>query len=212
ACLAYGARQELVDAIKGILLDHTNGKIGPEDICEERVAQYLYTSGMPDPDLVIRTSGEERVSNFSHSTQFSGGAPTPLVIPLQLGSHTPILGHHLQRPSDQRVTHAQHRPPDPRKPDDHHRFPEQSDVFSAAWRWQSVCRIRDCLHPVSRLSAETQSDVSWWRMSDAPLALSPRALGWSDHLAPPVHDVSCGVHRLVPLRLALSPDAAGSGS
>ena len=63
-CLAYGARQELVDAIKGILLDHTNGKIGLEDICEERVAQYLYTSGMPDPDLVIRTSGEERVSNF----------------------------------------------------------------------------------------------------------------------------------------------------
>ena len=63
-CLAYGARQELVDAIKGILLDHTNGTIGLEDICEERVAQYLYTSGMPDPDLVIRTSGEERVSNF----------------------------------------------------------------------------------------------------------------------------------------------------
>jgi tritrans,polycis-undecaprenyl-diphosphate synthase [geranylgeranyl-diphosphate specific] len=63
-CLAYGARQELVDAIKGILIDHTHGKIGLEDICEERVAQYLYTSGMPDPDLVIRTSGEERVSNF----------------------------------------------------------------------------------------------------------------------------------------------------
>src|SRR5215470_11458757 len=63
-CLAYGARQELVDAIKGILLDHTNGKLSLEDICEERVAQYLYTSGMPDPDLVIRTSGEERVSNF----------------------------------------------------------------------------------------------------------------------------------------------------
>src|SRR6516162_1900503 len=63
-CLAYGARQELVDAIKGILLDHTNGKLRLEDICEERVAQYLYTSGMPDPDLVIRTSGEERVSNF----------------------------------------------------------------------------------------------------------------------------------------------------
>jgi tritrans,polycis-undecaprenyl-diphosphate synthase [geranylgeranyl-diphosphate specific] len=63
-CLAYGARQELVDAIKGILMDHTTGKLRLEDICEERVAQYLYTSGMPDPDLVIRTSGEERVSNF----------------------------------------------------------------------------------------------------------------------------------------------------
>jgi tritrans,polycis-undecaprenyl-diphosphate synthase [geranylgeranyl-diphosphate specific] len=63
-CLAYGARQELVEAIKSILIDHTHGKLSLEDICEERVAQYLYTSGMPDPDLVIRTSGEERVSNF----------------------------------------------------------------------------------------------------------------------------------------------------
>ena len=63
-CLAYGARQELVDAIKGILLDHQYGKISLEDIGEELVSQYLYTRGMPDPDLVIRTSGEERVSNF----------------------------------------------------------------------------------------------------------------------------------------------------
>ncbi len=63
-CLAYGARQELVDAIKGILIDHHNGKISLEDICEELVSTYLYTSAMPDPDLVIRTSGEERVSNF----------------------------------------------------------------------------------------------------------------------------------------------------
>jgi tritrans,polycis-undecaprenyl-diphosphate synthase [geranylgeranyl-diphosphate specific] len=63
-CLAYGARQELVDAIKGILIDHDNGKINLEDICEALVSEYLYTSGMPDPGLVIRTSGEERVSNF----------------------------------------------------------------------------------------------------------------------------------------------------
>jgi len=54
-----------------------------------------------------------------HSTEFSGGAPTPLVIPLQLCSLPPILGHHLQRPSAQRVTHAPHRPSDPRKPDHH---------------------------------------------------------------------------------------------
>jgi tritrans,polycis-undecaprenyl-diphosphate synthase [geranylgeranyl-diphosphate specific] len=63
-CLAYGGRQELVDAIKGILTDHHNGKISLEDISEELVSQYLYTNGIPDPDLVIRTSGEERVSNF----------------------------------------------------------------------------------------------------------------------------------------------------
>lgn len=63
-CLAYGARQELVDAIKGILSDHRDGKIDLGSICEELVSQYLYTHDMPDPDLVIRTSGEERVSNF----------------------------------------------------------------------------------------------------------------------------------------------------
>jgi tritrans,polycis-undecaprenyl-diphosphate synthase [geranylgeranyl-diphosphate specific] len=63
-CLAYGGRQELVDAIKRLLTDHTNGKIHLEDISEELVSRYLYTKDMPDPDLVIRTSGEERVSNF----------------------------------------------------------------------------------------------------------------------------------------------------
>jgi tritrans,polycis-undecaprenyl-diphosphate synthase [geranylgeranyl-diphosphate specific] len=63
-CLAYGARQELVDAIKGILTDYTNGIISLEDISVELVSEYLYTSDMPDPDLVIRTSGEERISNF----------------------------------------------------------------------------------------------------------------------------------------------------
>lgn len=63
-CLAYGARQELVDAIKGILSDHRDGKIDLDSICEDLVSQYLYTHDMPDPDLVIRTSGEERVSNF----------------------------------------------------------------------------------------------------------------------------------------------------
>src|SRR5439155_8384517 len=70
---------------------------------------------------------------YPHSTEFSGGTPTPFVIPLKLCSLTPILGHHLQRPSDQRVTHAQHRSPDPRKPDDHHRFPERSHLLSVAW-------------------------------------------------------------------------------
>ena len=53
-----------MDAIKGILIDHHHGKISLEDIGEELVSQYLYIHGMPDPDLVIRTSGEERVSNF----------------------------------------------------------------------------------------------------------------------------------------------------
>jgi hypothetical protein len=57
---------------------------------------------------------------FPHSTEFSGGAPTPFVIPLQLCSLTPILGHHLQQLSNQRVTHAQRRSSDPREPNYHH--------------------------------------------------------------------------------------------
>ncbi len=63
-CLAYGGRQELVDAIQAMMADHTNGKIRPDDVTEELVSQYLYTKEMPDPDLLIRTSGEERSSNF----------------------------------------------------------------------------------------------------------------------------------------------------
>ena len=46
------------------------------------------------------------------------------------------------------------------------------------------------------------------RVPDAPLALRPCPAGWSHHLAPPVHHVSCGVHRPAALRLALSPDAS----
>lgn len=56
----YGGRDEIVQAIKAMLKDG----IDPEEINEERVSQYLYTAGMPDPDLVIRTSGEQRISNF----------------------------------------------------------------------------------------------------------------------------------------------------
>src|SRR5262245_43203335 len=62
-----------------------------------------------------------------------------------------------------------------------------------------------------QLLAETQSHLSWWRRSDAPLALRPGASGWAHHLASPVHDVSRGVHRAPARRLALSPDAPGGG-
>ncbi len=65
-CLAvnYGARGEIVDAVRSLVADACAGKLQPEDIDEERLASALYTSGMPDPDLVIRTAGELRVSNF----------------------------------------------------------------------------------------------------------------------------------------------------
>ena len=56
----YGGRAEIIDAIRKIVA----AKIPPEEISEETVNQFLYTAGQPDPDLIIRTSGEFRTSNF----------------------------------------------------------------------------------------------------------------------------------------------------
>lgn len=65
-CLAinYGGRAEMVDALRRIAEQARNGKLNPEDITETTIAEHLYTAGMPDPDLLIRTAGEMRVSNF----------------------------------------------------------------------------------------------------------------------------------------------------
>ncbi len=65
-CLAinYGGRGEMVDAVRRIAQDVLAGKLAPADIDEGQVSAYLYTRGMPDPDLLIRTAGEMRVSNF----------------------------------------------------------------------------------------------------------------------------------------------------
>lgn len=62
--LAYGARAELVRAVKSIALDAAEGRLGQDDINEQLISQRLYTAGQPDPDLIIRTSGELRLSNF----------------------------------------------------------------------------------------------------------------------------------------------------
>lgn len=65
-CLAinYGSRSEIVDAIRSIATQAASGEIEPQEITESTVASHLYTAGLPDPDLLIRTSGEMRVSNF----------------------------------------------------------------------------------------------------------------------------------------------------
>jgi undecaprenyl diphosphate synthase len=65
-CLAinYGGRAEMVDAIQRIARQVASGALSPEQITESCIADHLYTAGMPDPDLVIRTAGEMRVSNF----------------------------------------------------------------------------------------------------------------------------------------------------
>ena len=62
--LNYGGRAELIRAIKNISQDVKENKIKIEDIDENLVSENLYTKGQPDPDLLIRTSGEMRTSNF----------------------------------------------------------------------------------------------------------------------------------------------------
>ncbi|MCS7040704.1 MAG: polyprenyl diphosphate synthase, partial [Caldilineales bacterium] len=56
----YGGRAEIVDAIKHIIEDG----VKPEEVDEALVSRYLYTAGLPDPDMIIRTGGEYRLSNF----------------------------------------------------------------------------------------------------------------------------------------------------
>lgn len=60
----YGGREEIVDAVKKIASEAAEGKLDINAIDEQTVAQRLYTAGLPDPDLVIRTSEELRISNF----------------------------------------------------------------------------------------------------------------------------------------------------
>ncbi len=62
--VAYGGRQEIVDAIKKIAQRVKTGEVEVESIDEELVSKHLYTNGIKDPDLIIRTSGEERISGF----------------------------------------------------------------------------------------------------------------------------------------------------
>lgn len=62
--LSYGSRQELVRAVQAVARDVERGALKPEAIGEADIERHLYTAGLPDPDLVIRSSGEMRLSNF----------------------------------------------------------------------------------------------------------------------------------------------------
>ena len=62
--LNYGGREELINAVKGICKDIKDGKYDEDDINEEVINSHLYTMNQPDVDLLIRTSGEQRLSNF----------------------------------------------------------------------------------------------------------------------------------------------------
>lgn len=62
--LSYGAREEITSAVRKLAQSAAMGLIDPEAIDEDVFAAHLYTGGIPDPDLLIRTSGEQRISNF----------------------------------------------------------------------------------------------------------------------------------------------------
>jgi len=63
-CISYGSRLEILEGVKTIAACVARGEIAPEAITEEMISSHLYTAGLPDPDLLIRTSGEFRISNF----------------------------------------------------------------------------------------------------------------------------------------------------
>lgn len=60
----YGSRDEITRGMRRMAQDVADGKVSPEEITEDRISSYLDTAGVPDPDLLIRTSGEQRLSNF----------------------------------------------------------------------------------------------------------------------------------------------------
>ena len=62
--LSYGGRQEIIDSVQKIAAKIENSTITANDVTEQLISDSLYTAGMPDPDLLIRTSGEYRISNF----------------------------------------------------------------------------------------------------------------------------------------------------
>ena len=62
--LSYGGREEILRAIRDVVQDARAGKVDPGDVDEKFFSKRLYTADLPDPDLVLRTSGEERISNF----------------------------------------------------------------------------------------------------------------------------------------------------
>lgn len=62
--ISYGARAEIADAMRTLGAEVAAGRLDPKEIDEAAISRALYTGGVPDPDLVIRTSGEQRVSNF----------------------------------------------------------------------------------------------------------------------------------------------------
>ena len=62
--LNYGSRDEITRGMRKLAQDAADGRLNPQEITEDTISGYLDTAGVPDPDLLIRTSGEQRLSNF----------------------------------------------------------------------------------------------------------------------------------------------------
>jgi undecaprenyl diphosphate synthase len=62
--VSYGGREDIAQAARAIARRVKRGELAPDEICEDTVSEHLGTRGVPDPDLLIRTSGELRISNF----------------------------------------------------------------------------------------------------------------------------------------------------
>lgn len=62
--ISYGGREEIINAMKTMYKEIAKGNLNIDDITEEKFREYLYDRSLPDPDLILRTSGEERISNF----------------------------------------------------------------------------------------------------------------------------------------------------
>jgi undecaprenyl diphosphate synthase len=62
--LSYGGRAEIVSAVRAIAAKAAGGALAAEEVDEDCIARHLFTANIPDPDLLIRTSGEQRISNF----------------------------------------------------------------------------------------------------------------------------------------------------
>lgn len=63
-CLNYGGRDEIIHAVRGFLSDVQAGRRSAEELSEEVLSGYMYSAGIPDPEVIIRPSGEQRISNF----------------------------------------------------------------------------------------------------------------------------------------------------
>jgi len=80
--LNYGGRDEIVRAVQAMMSDGAKGDLAPGDVTESTISDYLYTKGLPDPDLVIRTSGEMRLSNFMlYQASYAEWVVTPVMWP-----------------------------------------------------------------------------------------------------------------------------------